>query len=152
MIYRGNHVVENTPCISLLDRGVDLDHQVSHVAEHKIHHDVDVVLILVEVIELCYARMIQALHYFFLAVNGIKFLWLKFLLFIDLDCNIRAGFFVVRLVNVRLTALADYFFYVVTILKRHYRCRFYHLACFYFSHWGRVNCHLIYRIRTARQN
>lgn len=112
-------MVENTSGVSLLYRGIHLNHQVAHVTQHQIHHDVDMILILMEVVERGDAGVIQVLHDFFLPVNRIEFLWLKFLLFVDLDCNIFAGFFVPCLVHVRLTALADYFFNIISVFELH---------------------------------
>ena len=42
VIYRSDHMIKNATAVSLFDRGVDLYHQVSHVAEHEVHDDVDV--------------------------------------------------------------------------------------------------------------
>ena len=113
-------MVENTFGVSLLDRGIHLNHQVAHITQHQIHHDVDMILIFVEIIEFGNAWMIQVLHDFSLAVNGVKFLWLKSLLFIDLDCHIFAGFFVECFVHVRLSTFVNHFLNAVLLSESHW--------------------------------
>ena len=69
VIYRRDHVIKNASAVTLLDRRIDLDHEVAHVAQHQVHDDVDELVILVEVIELGDARMVQLFHYFLFSVN-----------------------------------------------------------------------------------
>jgi hypothetical protein len=120
VIYRGNHVIKNAAAVWLFDRCIDLYHQVSHVTEHEVHYDVDVLIVLVEVIELGNARMLHGWHYFFFSVNRLQLPHLQFLLTVYFDCYIFAGFFVIRFVNIGLAALADYLFDGVSVFERHF--------------------------------
>ena len=62
-------MIKNASAVTFLDRSVDLDHEVAHVAEHQVHDDVDELVILVFVIQLGHAWMVQLFHYFHFSLN-----------------------------------------------------------------------------------
>ena len=111
-------MIENASCVSLLDRGIYLDHEVTHVRKHKVHHDVNVIFVLMEIIHFCNARMIHSLHDLFLSVNGFEFFCLQLLLLVNFDGNISTGFLVKRFVNVGLASLANDVFDGVASFER----------------------------------
>ena len=117
VVDRRDHVIEDAARVTLLDWCVDLDHEVAHVTQHQVHHDVDVLLVLVKVVELGNARVIQGLHDLLLAVNCFGVSQLQLGLTVYFNRNLFAGNLVVSFVDVGLTPLAQYLSYVISILK-----------------------------------
>lgn len=78
MINRCDHMIKNAPTVRLFDRGVDLYHQVSHVAEHEVHDDVDILRILIKVVHFCNTWVIHGRHNFLLSVNRLQLPHLQF--------------------------------------------------------------------------
>ena len=50
VIYRGDHVIEDAASVALLDGRVNFNHEVAHVAQHQVHYNVNVLLVLIEVV------------------------------------------------------------------------------------------------------